>query len=155
MRITVPIKRLDPTVELPRYAYPGDAGLDIRANEMVDIPPLARVLISTGLAVAIPDGFAGFMQPRSGMALKKGLSIANTPGLIDAQYRGELKVIAVNLDTHETIHIEKGERIAQLVIQEVPVVELVEVDELDDTERGSGDLAQAVSNRHPSTYEEE
>ncbi len=138
MRITVPIKRLDPTVELPRYAYPGDAGLDIRANEMVDIPPLARVLISTGLAVAIPDGFAGFMQPRSGMALKKGLSIANTPGLIDAQYRGELKVIAVNLDTHETIHIEKGERIAQLVIQEVPVVELVEVDELDDTERGSG-----------------
>lgn len=138
MRITVPIKRLDPTVELPRYAYPGDAGLDIRANEAVDIPPLARVLISTGLAVAIPDGFAGFMQPRSGMALKKGLSIANTPGLIDAQYRGELKVIAVNLDTHETIHIEKGERIAQLVIQEVPVVELVEVDELDDTERGSG-----------------
>lgn len=138
MRITVPIKRLDPTVELPRYAYPGDAGLDIRANETVDIPPSARVLISTGLAVAIPDGFAGFMQPRSGMALKKGLSIANTPGLIDAQYRGELKVIAVNLDTHETIHIEKGERIAQLVIQEVPVVELVEVDELDDTERGSG-----------------
>lgn len=138
MRITVPIKRLDPTVELPRYAYPGDAGLDIRANETVDIPPLARVLISTGLAVAIPDGFAGFMQPRSGMALKKGLSIANTPGLIDAQYRGELKVIAVNLDTHETIHIEKGERIAQLVIQEVPVVVLVEVDELDDTERGSG-----------------
>ena len=138
MRITVPIKRLDPTVELPRYAYPGDAGLDIRANETVDIPPLARALISTGLAVAIPDGFAGFMQPRSGMALKKGLSIANTPGLIDAQYRGELKVIAVNLDTHETIHIEKGERIAQLVIQEVPVVELVEVDELDDTERGSG-----------------
>lgn len=138
MRITVPIKRLDPTVELPRYAYPGDAGLDIRANETVDIPPLARVLISTGLAVAIPDGSAGFMQPRSGMALKKGLSIANTPGLIDAQYRGELKVIAVNLDTHETIHIEKGERIAQLVIQEVPVVELVEVDELDDTERGSG-----------------
>ena len=138
MRITVPIKRLDPTVELPRYAYPGDAGLDIRANETVDIPPLARVLISTGLAVAIPDGFAGFMQPRSGMALKKGLSIANTPGLIDAQYRGELKVIAVNLDTHETIHIEKGERIAQLVIQEVPVVDLVEVDELDDTERGSG-----------------
>lgn len=138
MRITVPIKRLDPTVVLPRYAYPGDAGLDIRANETVDIPPLARVLISTGLAVAIPDGFAGFMQPRSGMALKKGLSIANTPGLIDAQYRGELKVIAVNLDTHETIHIEKGERIAQLVIQEVPVVELVEVDELDDTERGSG-----------------
>ena len=138
MKINLAIKRLDPTVALPQYAYPGDAGLDIRANETVDIEPLSRVLISTGLAVAIPDGYAGFMQPRSGMALKQGLSIANTPGLIDSKYRGELKVIAVNLDTQNTIHIERGERIAQLVIQEVPVVELVEVDELDETERGSG-----------------
>ena len=84
------------------------------------------------------SGFAGFVQPRSGMALKRGLSIANTPGLIDAHYRGELKVIAINLDAHESIHIERGERIAQLVIQEVPVVQLVEVDELDETERGTG-----------------
>lgn len=138
MKIELAIKRLDPTVVLPQYAYPGDAGLDIRANETVDIEPLSRALVSTGLAVAIPDGYAGFMQPRSGMALKQGLSIANTPGLIDSKYRGELKVIAVNLDTQNTIHIERGERIAQLVIQEVPVVELVEVDELDDTERGCG-----------------
>lgn len=136
--VNVSIKRLDPSVELPAYAYSGDAGLDIRANETVDIPPHERALISTGLAIALPDGYAGFMQPRSGMALKRGLSIANTPGLIDAHYRGELKVIAVNLDSHETIHIERGERIAQLVIQEVPVVQLIEVDELDETDRGTG-----------------
>lgn len=136
--IQVNIKRLDPTVELPSYAYTGDAGLDLRANETVDIPPHERVLISTGLAIALPDGYAGFVQPRSGMALKRGLSIANTPGLIDAHYRGELKVIAVNLDPHETIHIERGERIAQLVIQAVPTVELIEVDELDETDRGCG-----------------
>lgn len=137
-RVSVNIKRLDPSVELPRYAYSGDAGLDLRANETVDIPPHERRLVSTGLAIALPDGYAGFVQPRSGMALKHGLSIANTPGLIDAHYRGELKIIAVNLDSSETIHIEKGERIAQLVIQEVPVVDLVEVDELDETDRGTG-----------------
>ena len=137
-RVSVNIKRLDPSVELPRYAYSGDAGLDLRANETVDIPPHERRLVSTGLAIALPDGYAGFVQPRSGMALKYGLSIANTPGLIDAHYRGELKIIAVNLDSSETIHIEKGERIAQLVIQEVPVVDLVEVDVLDETDRGSG-----------------
>ena len=136
--IEVKIKRLDPSVELPSYAYTGDAGLDLRANAEVDIPPLGRVLIPTGLAVAIPEGYAGFVQPRSGMALKRGLSIANTPGLIDAHYRGELKIIAVNLDPHEPIHIERGERIAQLVVQQVPAVELVEVDELDETDRGSG-----------------
>ena len=136
--LTVNIKRLDPTVELPSYAYEGDAGLDLRANADVTIAPHERALIPTGLAIALPDGYAGFVQPRSGMALKRGLSIANTPGLIDAHYRGELKVIAVNLDPHEPIHIERGERIAQLVIQEVPVVHLVEVDELDETDRGAG-----------------
>lgn len=137
-QIQVSIKRLDPSVELPSYAYTGDAGLDLRANETVDIPPFERVLIPTGLSIALPEGYAGFVQPRSGMALKRGLSIANTPGLIDAHYRGELKVIAINLDAHEAIHIERGERIAQLVIQEVPTVQLVEVDELDETDRGAG-----------------
>ncbi|MBE6469548.1 MAG: dUTP diphosphatase [Coriobacteriaceae bacterium] len=136
--ISVKIKRLDETVELPSYAYAGDAGLDLRANESVRIPPHGRALIATGLAIAVPDGFAGFVQPRSGQALKRGLSIANTPGLIDAHYRGELKVICVNLDPGEEIMIERGERIAQLVIQEVPVVTLEEVDELDETDRGSG-----------------
>ena len=137
-RIDVSIKRLDPSVELPQYAYEGDAGLDLRANESVDIAPYERVLIHTGIAIALPDGYAGFVQPRSGMALKRGLSIVNTPGLIDAHYRGELMVIAINLDAHEAIHIERGERIAQLVIQEVPTVQLVEVDELDETDRGAG-----------------
>ncbi len=136
--ISVAIKRLDPSVELPSYAYAGDAGLDLRAQASVDIAPFERVLIPTGLAIALPDGYAGFVQPRSGMALKRGLSIVNTPGLIDAHYRGELKIIAINLDAHETIHIERGERIAQLVIQAVPTVQLVEVDELDETDRGTG-----------------
>lgn len=138
MSISVKITKLDPTVELPRYAYAGDAGLDLRANATLDIAPFERALIPTGLAIAIPEGYAGFVQPRSGRALKEGLSMANTPGLIDAHYRGELKVIAVNLDAHTPIHIERGERIAQLVIQPVPVVELVEVDALDETDRGSG-----------------
>ena len=137
-RLVLPIKRLDSDVILPSYAYEGDAGLDLRANVDVDIAPFERKLIPTGLAVAIPEGFAGFVQPRSGLALKSGLSMANTPGLIDAHYRGELKVIAVNLDANEAIHISKGERIAQLVIQRVPVVSLIEVDELDKTDRGTG-----------------
>lgn len=137
-RIKLPIKRLDPSVELPSYAYDGDAGLDLRSNEDVTLEPFERRLVATGLAIAIPDGYAGFVQPRSGLALREGLSMANTPGLIDTHYRGELKVCAVNLDPHNPIHIERGERIAQLVIQKVPVVELEEVDELDETDRGCG-----------------
>lgn len=137
-RIDLPIKRLDDSVELPSYAYEGDAGLDLRANEDVVLRPFERKLISTGLAFAIPEGYAGFVQPRSGLALKKGLSMANTPGLIDAHYRGEIKVCVINLDSHDDIVITKGERIAQLVIQKVPIVTLVEVDELDETDRGVG-----------------
>lgn len=136
--IDLPIKRLDPTVDLPSYAYEGDAGLDLRSSEDVVLAPLERRLVSTGLAVAIPEGYAGFVQPRSGLALREGLSMANTPGLIDAHYRGELKVCAVNLDPERPIHIERGERIAQLVIQRVPLVRLAEVDELDETDRGTG-----------------
>ncbi len=143
--IDLRIKRLDPTVELPAYAYSGDAGLDLRANEDVVLEPHERRLISTGLAIAIPEGYAGFVQPRSGMALKRGLSMANTPGLIDAHYRGELKVLAVNLDDKVPISIERGERIAQLVIQRVPVVTLVEVDELDETDRGAGGFGSSGS----------
>ncbi len=136
--IALRITRLDASVELPSYAYEGDAGLDLRASEEVILQPFERRLISTGIAIAIPEGYAGFVQPRSGMALKRGLSMANTPGLIDSHYRGELKVLAINLDAHEPIHISRGERIAQLVIQRTPCVQLVEVDELDETDRGSG-----------------
>lgn len=137
-KVVLPIKCLDPTVELPSYAYDGDAGLDLRSKEDVTLAPFERRLVGTGLAVAIPEGYAGFVQPRSGLALREGLSMANTPGLIDAHYRGELKVCAINLDPSKSIHIERGERIAQLVIQQVPVVSLLEVDELDETDRGTG-----------------
>lgn len=143
--LDISILRLDPSVEMPSYAYEGDAGLDLRASATVDINPFERILIPTGLAIAIPDGYAGFVQPRSGNALKRGLTIANTPGLIDAHYRGELKVIAINLDAHEPIHIERGERIAQLVIQKVPTVRLVEVDKLDETDRGCGGFGSSGS----------
>ncbi len=136
--IILPIKRLDEEVELPSYAYEGDAGLDLRSAEDVALKPFERRLVSTGLAIAIPDGYAGFVQPRSGLALREGLSMANTPGLIDAHYRGELKVCAINLDPEREIHITKGERIAQLVIQKVPRVSLMEVDSLDETDRGVG-----------------
>ena len=136
--IEVKFKKLDPSIDLPRYAYEGDAGLDLRANETLDLAPFERCLISTGLAIAIPDGYAGFVQPRSGLALKQGFTVLNTPGLIDAHYRGELKIIAINLDNSQTIHIERGDRIAQLVIQKVPTVRLVEAEELDQTDRGCG-----------------
>ena len=143
--LNVNVKRLDPTVELPAYAYEGDAGLDLRANESVDIAPFERVLMPHWPCHLNSGWVRRFVQPRSGMALKRGLTIANTPGLIDAHYRGELKVIAVNLDSQQTIHIERGERIAQLVIQQVPVVHLTEVDELDETDRGSGGFGSSGS----------
>lgn len=136
--IILPIKRLDESVQLPAYAYQGDAGLDLRSSEDVSLAPFERRLVSTGLAIAIPEGYAGFVQPRSGLALREGLSMANTPGLIDSHYRGELKVCAINLDPEKTIYIERGERIAQLVIQKVPSVTLSEVEELDETDRGTG-----------------
>lgn len=143
--ITLPIVRLDPSIELPSYAYAGDAGLDLRSSEDVVLRPFERRLISTGLAIAIPDGYAGFVQPRSGLALKRGLSMANTPGLVDAHYRGELKVCAINLDPAEAIVISKGERIAQLVIQRVPTVSLKELDELDQTDRGAAGFGSSGS----------
>jgi len=137
--LKVPIRRLDPDLPLPAYAKPGDAGVDLRAAEAVTLAPAGgRALVPTGAAVAIPRGYAGFIQPRSGLALKHGVTCLNTPGLIDADYRGELKVLLVNTDPSEPFEITRGERIAQLVIQAVEHVEFVEVDELDDTERGHG-----------------
>ncbi len=136
-RISVRVKRTDTGLPLPQYAYEGDAGLDLLSAVDVTLMPFERALIPTGLSVAIPAGYAGFVQPRSGLALRVGLSMANTPGLVDSNYRGELKIVAVNLDAKTPITIRRGERIAQLVIQEVPIVTLVEVDELDDTVRGA------------------
>ena len=134
--ITVPIKRLDPGLPLPVYAHRGDAGIDLYATQDRTIAPFERALIGTGIAVAIPEGHAGFVQPRSGLALRHGLSFVNTPGLIDSRYRGEIKVIAINLDPSEPIEISRGDKIAQLVIQPVEHVTFAETDELDNTERG-------------------
>jgi len=134
----LPIKRLDPGLPLPTYAHVGDAGLDLRSAIDVVLQPLERALVPTGIAVAIPAGHAGFVQPRSGLALNFGLSFPNTPGLIDSHYRGEVKVILVNLDACEPVRIARGDRIAQLVVQPVLTCEPIEVDDLEATARGEG-----------------
>jgi dUTP pyrophosphatase len=121
---------------LPSRAYADDAGLDLAACERVELPPGGRALVGTGLAVAIPAGHAGFVQPRSGLATKHGISIVNSPGLIDSGYRGELKVTLLNTDLQEPFLVEPGMRIAQLVVLAVPALELVELDELPESERG-------------------
>ena len=132
----LPIRRLDPELPLPAYAHDGDAGLDLFCTEDASIQPFERVLIGTGIAVAIPDGYAGFVQPRSGLALTSGLGFVNTPGLIDARYRGEIRVVAINMDPDRPIDIRRGDRNAQLVVQSVCRVEPLEVDELEATVRG-------------------
>ena len=134
--IELPIRRLRDDAIVPARAYDGDAGLDLTACERVELGPGERATVGTGLAVAIPDGYAGFVQPRSGLAAKHGLTIVNTPGLVDAGYRGELKVVLLNTDAHHPFVVEPGMRIAQLVVLEVPAVDPVEVDELPASERG-------------------
>ncbi|HEY2325847.1 MAG TPA: dUTP diphosphatase [Gaiellaceae bacterium] len=130
------VRRLRPDAIVPVRAYDGDAGLDLSSCEHVELAPGERALVATGLAVAIPQGYAGFVQPRSGLAAKHGISIVNTPGLIDSGYRGELKVTLINTDRAESFVVEPGMRIAQLVVVPVASLEPVEVDELPDTERG-------------------
>jgi dUTP pyrophosphatase len=134
--IELPIRRLRPDAVVPARAYSGDAGLDLSSCERVELAPGERALVPTGLAVAIPEGYAGFVQPRSGLATKHGISIVNTPGLVDSGYRGELLVNLVNTDKREAFVVEPGMRIAQLVILPIPELELVEVDELPESERG-------------------
>jgi dUTP pyrophosphatase len=121
---------------VPTRAYAGDAGLDLSSCERVELAPGERALVGTGLAVAIPDGYAGFVQPRSGLATKHGISIVNTPGLVDSGYRGELRVALLNTDPREAFVVEPGMRIAQLVVVPIPEVDPVEVDELPESERG-------------------
>jgi len=134
--LQLPVKRLDAELSLPAYAHAGDAGLDLCSAVDVTVAPGVRALVPTGLAIAVPVGCAGFVLPRSGSALKRGLGLANSPGLIDSAYRGEIKVIVVNLDWTEPIVIARGEKIAQLVIQRVECCALLEVESLDDTVRG-------------------
>jgi dUTP pyrophosphatase len=135
--VTLQVERLDKGLPLPAYAYPGDAGLDLCAAQDCVIEPLDRVVIPTGLRVAVPDGHAGFVQPRSGLAARVGLSLVNTPGLIDSQYRGEIALIAINLDSETPIEIRRGDRVAQLVIVPVPTVHIEERDALEETSRAS------------------
>jgi dUTP pyrophosphatase len=134
--IEVPIRRLRPDAAVPGRAYVGDAGVDLASCERVELAPGERAAVGTGLAVAIPDGFAGFVQPRSGLAARHGITIVNAPGLIDSGYRGEVRVVLLNTDRHAQFVVEPGMRIAQLVVLAVPEVELLEVDELPDAERG-------------------
>ena len=137
--VEINVVRLDKELPLPEYARDGDAGIDLHAREDALVPRGGgRVLVPTGLSIAIPRGYAGFVLPRSGLALKHGISAANSPGLIDAGYRGELKVIMLNTDPAEDYQVKRGDRIAQLVIQRVEQVRWVEVDELDGSDRGGG-----------------
>ena len=137
--LVLPVVRLDPDLPLPSYARAGDAGLDLVARERATLAPGGgRALIPTGIAFAIPAGYAGFVQPRSGLALRHGVTCLNTPGLIDAGYRDELKVLLVNLDPAEPFEVQRGERIAQLVVQAVARVEWAPVEALDGTNRGGG-----------------
>lgn len=136
--LSVLIQRLDPQVPLPTYAMPGDAGADLVTTIAADLAPGERAVLPTGIAVALPTGYAAFVHPRSGLAARCGVSLVNAPGTIDAGYRGEIKVILINLDPVQTLHLEVGDRIAQLVFQQVEHAVFREVAELPDSVRGSG-----------------
>jgi dUTP pyrophosphatase len=134
--IELPIRRLREEAVLPERAYAGDAGLDLAACERHELGPGERATVGTGLAVAIPEGYAGFVQPRSGLAARHGITIVNAPGLVDSGYRGELRVILLNTDAREPFVVEPGMRIAQLVVLPVPELELAELEELPESVRG-------------------
>ena len=137
--VAVPLVRLDPDLPLPGYARPGDAGADLVARTSVTLPPGGgRAAVPTGIALAIPAGYAGFVQPRSGLALRHGVTCLNTPGLIDSGFRDELAVLLVNTDPQMPYEVERGDRIAQLVIQRVETATFVAVEQLDESERGQG-----------------
>jgi dUTP pyrophosphatase len=135
--IELALRRLREDAVLPERAYAGDAGLDLTACEEHELAPGERAVVGTGLAVAIPAGYAGFVQPRSGLAAKHGISVVNAPGLIDSGYRGEIRVVLLNTDSRESFSVEPGMRIAQLVVLPVPELELVELEELPESERGA------------------
>ena len=134
----IEVVRVDPDLPLPGQAHAGDAGLDLYAAEEASLEPRARAAVRAGIAIAIPEGYAGFVLPRSGRALHEALGVVNSPGLIDSGYRGEIKVILINHGERHSIRITRGEKIAQLVIQKVAEVKLVEVDELPASDRGEG-----------------
>lgn len=136
--LDIEVKLLDKGMETPGYAHDGDAGCDLKSSIDIVLKPGGRAMVPTGIALAIPEGCAGFVQPRSGLAAKHGIGVVNSPGLIDSGYRGEIKVILINLDDSEAFEIKRGDKIAQLVIQRVENASFKTVEELSDTVRGGG-----------------
>jgi dUTP pyrophosphatase len=134
----LPVRRLDPELPLPDYAHPGDAGADLRAAADMVLPPGGRATVGTGLAVAVPDGYAAFVLPRSGLASRHGITVVNAPGTVDAGYRGEIRVVLLNTDPTEPFTVRRGDRIAQLVVQPVTRARFLDVAELPPTPRGEG-----------------
>ena len=134
----LPVRRLDPGLPLPAYAHPGDAGADLCAAEDLVLPPGGRATVGTGIAIAVPDGHAAFVHPRSGLASRHGVTVVNAPGTIDAGYRGEVRVVLLNTDQREPFTVRRGDRIAQLVVQPVTRVRFLEVAELPASPRGEG-----------------
>jgi dUTP pyrophosphatase len=132
------VKRLDPELPFPSFAHPGDAGLDLHSADTITLAAGARGVVGTGLAVAIPDGYVGLVTPRSGTAVRAGLSMVNTPGIVDSGYRGEVRIVLINLDPSEPIAIHRGDRVAQMVVVPVAAVDVVEADELPASVRGEG-----------------
>jgi dUTP pyrophosphatase len=157
--VPVLIKRLDPGIPLPQRAHPGDAGADLYAATDVDLAPGERAVVPTGVAIALPDGYAAFVHPRSGLAAKHGVTIVNAPGTVDAGYRGEIRVTLLNTDTVSPVHFQRGDRIAQLVIQRVERAEFHEVDVLPGSARGDGGFGSTgghaagapAANQNPAT----
>ncbi|MEU5689291.1 dUTP diphosphatase [Streptomyces venezuelae] len=136
--LDVLIRRVDPEVPLPAYAQPGDAGADLRTTESCELKPGERVVLPTGVSIALPEGYAAFVHPRSGLAARCGVALVNAPGTVDAGYRGEIKVIVVNLDPRDSVRFERFDRIAQLVVQQVEKVRFQEVAELPASARAEG-----------------
>jgi dUTP pyrophosphatase len=134
----LPVRRLDPGLPLPAYAHPGDAGADLRAAADVVLPPGGRATVGTGMALAVPEGYAAFVHPRSGLAARHGITVVNAPGTVDAGYRGEVRVVLLNTDPTEPFTVRRGDRIAQLVVQPVTRVRFLEMTELPATPRGEG-----------------
>ncbi len=160
--VEIQISRLDAGVPLPSYAHPGDAGADLTTTIDVELAPGERALVPTGISIALPDGYVALVHPRSGLAAKFGVSIVNAPGTVDAGYRGEIKVMLINLDPAEPVVLRRGDRIAQLVIQQVERARFVEVERLPGSVRGAGGYGStggfvqhsSVPAAHPATIEE-
>lgn len=145
--MNVLLQRLDPGLPIPTRAHPGDAGLDLYARVDVTLEPGERATVPTGVAIALPDGYAAFVHPRSGLAARHGIGVVNGPGTIDAGYRGEIAVILINLDPRDSVHLSRGDRIAQLVVQQVPEVSLIEVTALPGSARDTGGFGSTGGHR--------